>query len=163
MTDRNGFGGLSQRRDEGVDRTPSGFTAGEALQQEALTNLPNDLARLLYLASLFDRASGEYVDHSRSPRFGVEAVRKAALTAHQRLFASLTNTSLKDLAEQFAKWATKEPEGFAAVAQEWRANQTYRFLAPPTAFASDAAIFENNVKLALEIIAEGQLRGGGKR
>ena len=56
----------------------TGFTASEALESEALVNLPNNLARLFYLASLFDRTIDQYVDHSRSPRFGVPGAAKAA-------------------------------------------------------------------------------------
>jgi hypothetical protein len=141
-----------------------GFTASEALDAEMLANLPNDLARLFYLASLFDRTSHQYIDHSRAPRFGAEATGRAALIAHQRIFDSLAQTPLKDIADQLAKWALGEPESFAAISQEWRAKRTYRLLAPATALDSGASVLlGENIRLALELVADGRPRGNVRK
>ncbi len=157
MKNTNGLGGF--RRPPDQELAPFGFTPNEALDSEALTNLPNDLARLFYLASLFDRTIQQYVDHSRSPRFGVQETGKAALAAHKRVFERLSQTPLKELAEQLSKWAAAEPESFTAVSQEWQKNQTYRFLAPADAMNTGASVLvEQNLKLAFELVTTGRSR-----
>jgi hypothetical protein len=138
-----------------------GCTASEALKTEVLDNLSNDLARLLFLASLFDRRLGQYVDHSRSERFGADATDRAALRAHTEVFKSLTEARLEDLADLLFRWADTEPEGFATVTDEWRANRTYRLLAPRTAEEGESQVFESNIKLAIDLAAT-KLRGKPK-
>src|SRR5258708_39774608 len=50
--------------DEGEESPVWGFTATEALKIEILDNQPNDLARLFFLAALFDPTVRCYVDHA---------------------------------------------------------------------------------------------------
>lgn len=138
-----------------------GSTASEALKTEVLDNLPNDLARLFYLASLFDSTVEHYVDHSRAERFGVAATEKAALRAHQDVFRRLTEARLEELAKLLLAWADTETEGFETVTNEWRANRTHRLLAPPTAEQGEKQLFENNLKLAIDLVAS-RIRGKTK-
>jgi hypothetical protein len=128
-------------------------TAAEALRLEALDNLPNDLARLFFLASLFDPSTGRYVDYSRAERFGAEPTHRAASRSHMNVFRRLAGLPLEDLAKLVLAWADAESEGFVAVADEWRANQTYRLLTPPTAEQKASQAFENNIRQAIESVA----------
>jgi hypothetical protein len=162
LKNTNGLGGFRRPADQ--ELASLGFTPNEALDSEMLANLPNDLARLFYLASLFDRTVHQYVDHSRSPRFGVQETGKAVLAAHKLVFERLSQTPLKELAAQLSKWAAAEPEGFRTVSQEWEKNQTYRLLAPADALDTGASVLlEQNLKLAFELITTGRSRSNPKK
>jgi hypothetical protein len=149
---------------EKEDESPVwGFTATEALKAEVLDNLPNDLARLFFLASLFDQAVGHYVDYGRAERFGAVATAKAAERAHAEVFRRLTEASLEDLGKLVSAWADAEPEGFATVAKEWRENGAYHLLSPPASEQGESRLFEDHLELAIDMVASRRRRRAEER
>jgi len=134
----------------GPAASPRSCTASEALELEVLRHLPNDLARLCYLSSLFDANTGRYRDHGRSPRFGDEAAHLAAQKAHEEVFARVLRASM-DLWRQFAEWMEDAPETSMNVLREWSANKTYLLLAPRTALKAEVSVFEGHMATVLEL------------
>ncbi len=128
-------------------------TAFDALEQEVLHGLPNDLARVCYLASLYDQTTGEYRDFGRASRFGTEASHSAIKRAHEDVFARLLQVPLEELAAQFRAWIESEPEKAASILKEWSEEKTYLRLMPVKAPDSDRLVFEGNLTAVLQLTA----------
>src|SRR3984957_14265983 len=60
----------------------------------ALDRLPNDLTRMLYLASLRDCNSGRYLHPELSPMIGVEEADHALTACHDQVFRRLLKTPI---------------------------------------------------------------------
>jgi len=149
--DTNPAGSASSNRPR-VEAPSQTCTASEALELEVLKNIPNDLARLCYLSSLFDPRSGHYRDHGRAPRFGEEASHLAAQKAHEDVFARVLRSPMEHLWRQFAEWMKDDSETSMNVLREWSANRTYLLLAPPAASKAAVCIFEGHMAAVLELL-----------
>ena len=67
------------------------------IRESVLDSLPNDLTRMIYLASLRDCNSGMYLHPELSHQKGMHAADRALRTCHQQVFRRLLSTRLPDL------------------------------------------------------------------
>ena len=127
-------------------------TSEDYAHAAGLESLPNDLTRMLYLASLRDCNSGRYLHPHLSPRIGTEAADRALRACHGEVFRRLLATPPSGYAaqlEEYIRYAKAERE---TVLNTWQSLQAYRATVPlpPQPLASD--LFCLNVEVALTIL-----------
>ena len=75
----------------------------------ALCSLPNDLSRLIFLATLRDNNSGHYFHPDLTRRFSELVADRAMLACHQRIFKQVVALSIEDLTDQLDLYVTTVP------------------------------------------------------
>ena len=123
-------------------------------QELALDGLPNDLTRMLLLASLRDCNSGRYLHPQLSQRVGVEEADHALSVCHQQIFRTLLNTPASGYALQLEEYIRYTRADRSVVLDTWQSLQAYRSTVPVHASALYCELFCLNVELALTILKD---------
>lgn len=128
-------------------------SATEICNEElALDALPNDLTRMLYLASLRDCNSGHYLHPTLSPKIGVEEADRALSVCHQQIFRNLLKTPASGYALQLEEYIRYTRADRSVVLDTWQSLQAYRSTVPVHASPFYCELFCLNVELALTIL-----------
>ena len=120
--------------------------------EDILSALPNDLTRLIYLASIRDYNSGTYRHPVVSRQFESTAAHRAFQVCHQEVFARLIADPVNKYVEQlegYIRYSRAERNLFIA---SWKALQAYRAAIPMQASRRACETFFLNVKTALTIL-----------
>jgi hypothetical protein len=125
-------------------------------QELALDDLPNDLTRMLYLASLRDCNSGRYLHPQLSQRMGVEEADHALSVCHREIFRHLLNTPATGYALQLEEYIRYTRANRSVVLDTWRSLQAYRSTVPVHTTPIYCELFCLNVELALTILKDSQ-------
>ncbi|MGH9517239.1 MAG: hypothetical protein ACRD3P_16350 [Terriglobales bacterium] len=125
-------------------------------QELALEDLPNDLTRMLYLASLRDCNSGRYLHNQLSQRMGVEEADHALSVCHHEIFRHLLNTPATGYALQLEEYIRYTRADRSVVLDTWRSLQAYRSTIPVHTSPIYCELFCLNVELALTILTDSQ-------
>lgn len=128
-------------------------TAYNDLLRRTLSNIPCDLARLIYLASTRDYNSGTYHHDGLSTRYRPEEVRDALQAAHRDIFCRLVALSLEGLVEELEIYVLKSHETPTGFIHAWRELEPYRVAVPMEMDPTMVQLFLSNIKLALEILS----------
>lgn len=118
----------------------------------ALDTLPNDLTRMLYLASLRDCNSGRYLHPQLSSRMGVEAADRALSTCHDQLFRRLLTMPISTYVLQLEEYIRYTRADRHTVLRTWQSLQAYRSTIPLRALPIYSELFCLNIELALTIL-----------
>jgi hypothetical protein len=118
----------------------------------ALNVLPNDLTRMLYLASLRDCNSGRYLHPQLSPRIGMEQADLALRCCHDQIFRRLLSTPASAYALQLEEYIRYTRAARSVVLDTWRSLQAYRSTVPLHALPIYSQLFCLNIELALTIL-----------
>ncbi len=127
--------------------------AAADLEARTLGNVPGDMARLLYLASMRDYNSGEYFHEGLAIRFTQEVACGALKACHREVFKRLTFLSLEHLVDELASYLTSSrlhPEDFLAA---WGKIEPFRVAIPLDCDPLSARLFCSNVRIALAVLA----------
>lgn len=137
---------------------PTGVPRSPAIcsQELALDDLPNDLTRMLYLASLRDCNSGRYLHPQLSPKIGVEEADRALSVCHQHIFRNLLKTPASAYALQLEEYIRYTRADRNVVLDTWQSLQAYRSTVPVHASPFYCELFCLNVELALTILNDSQ-------
>jgi len=136
-------------------RSKNVLSSSEMCSQElALDDLPNDLTRMLYLASLRDCNSGRYLHPQLSERMGVEVADHALSGCHREIFRRLLNTPASAYALQLEEYIRYTRADRNVVLDTWGSLQAYRSTVPVHATPIYCELFCLNVELALTILNE---------
>ncbi len=122
--------------------------------QTVLETLPNDLTRMIYLASLRDCNSGMYLHPELSPQRGVHAADAALRVCHERVFRRLLTTGVADYVNQLHEYIRYTRGEILTVLKTWRSLQAYRATVPVGALAISAELYFLNVAIALEVVSK---------
>ena len=120
--------------------------------QDILCPLPNDLTRLVYLASIRDYNSGTYRHPVLSRQFGATAAHETFQLSHQEVFARLLMAPIDKYVEQlegYIRYSRAERTLFIAT---WNSLQAYKAAIPVEAPTRASETFFLNVKIALTIL-----------
>jgi len=120
--------------------------------EEALSPLPNDLTRLIYLASIRDYNSGAYRHPQLSRQFNAITAHRAFESWHEEVFARLLTNSVSNYVEQlegYLRYSRAERPKFIAT---WKSLQAYKAAVPLRAPRRACEIFFLNVEIALDIL-----------
>ncbi len=123
-------------------------------EELALEGLPNDLTRMLYLASLRDCNSGRYLHPQLSQKVGVEEADHAISVCHQQIFRNLLNTPASAYALQLEEYIRYTRADRNVVLDTWQSLQAYRSTIPVRASALYCELFCLNIELALTILKD---------
>ncbi len=133
------------------------------LSAESLTNyisdsvlriLPNDLTRMIYLASLRDCNSGLYLHPELSHQRGLHAADRAFRTCHEQVFRCLLTTRLPDYVRQLQEYIRYTRGETITMLKTWKSLQAYRATVPVGVPAASAELFFLNLSIALEILSQ---------
>ena len=122
------------------------------VSRTVLETLPNDLTRMIYLASLRDCNSGTYLHPELSQQRGVQAADVALRACHERVFRRLLTTRLADYVVQLQEYIRYTRGEILTVLKTWKSLQAYRATVPVSALATSTELYFLNVAIALEIV-----------
>jgi hypothetical protein len=117
-----------------------------------LETLPNDLTRMIYLASLRDCNSGMYLHPELSHQRGVQAADGALRACHEQVFRRLLTTRLTEYVIQLREYIRYTRGEILTVLKTWRSLQAYRATVPISALAASTELYFLNVAIALEVV-----------
>jgi len=126
----------------------------EDFTARTLEAISGDFARLLYVASLRDLASGKYCHEGLAAVYPEEAVQQALEHCHQELFIKILETPL---AQQ--EWDLRACVGslegrFWEVVARWRELEFYRCLLPQGVPEYLQELFCSNLRALLAVLEE---------
>jgi hypothetical protein len=124
------------------------------VSENVLETLPNDLTRMIYLASLRDCNSGMYLHPELSHQRGVQAADGALRDCHEQIFRRLLTTRLTEYVVQLQEYIRYTRGEVLTVLKSWRSLQAYRATVPMNAFATSTELFFLNVAIALEVVSQ---------
>ena len=129
----------------------------ECVRESGLDFLPNDLTRMLYLASLRDCNSGRYLHPSLSERLGTEMADEGLRECHVQTFRRLLVIPISEYVTQIEEYIRYTRMARTEVLQTWQSLQAYRATTPVVAVPLYRRLFCFNVEVALMVLraAEG--------
>jgi hypothetical protein len=143
----------ADRRSEIAHSAESEFV--ENLAREAgLDTFPNDLTRMLYLASLRDCNSGRYLHPQLSPKMGTEAADRGLCACHNQVFRGLLKTPISGYVVQMEEYIRYTREARDIVLKTWQSLKAYRATVPVLALPIYSELFCLNVEVALAILKD---------
>ncbi len=131
-------------------------------QVAALDTLPNDLTRMIYLASLRDCNSGRYLHPQLSSRMGVERADHALSACHEQLFRRLLTTPISLYVLQLEEYIRYTRAERDTVLRTWQSLQAYRSTVPLQARPIYSELFCLNIEIALTILNDPTSRAYGE-
>ena len=134
------------------DTSPDSLTG--YIGESVLRTLPNDLTRMIYLASLRDCNSGLYLHPELSHHSGLRAADRALRACHEQVFRRLLTTRLPDYVGQLQEYIRYTRGETITVLSTWRSLQAYRATVPVGTPSISAELFFLNISVALEILGE---------
>jgi hypothetical protein len=143
---------LSPSRQSPTDFCPDSLS--EYVSQNILETLPNDLTRMIYLASLRDCNSGMYLHPELSNQRGIQAADGALRVCHEQVFRRLLSTRLAEYVIQLQEYIRYTRGEILTVLKTWRSLQAYRATVPMSALATSTELYFLNVAIALEVVGK---------
>ncbi len=121
-------------------------------REAGLDTLPNDLTRMLYLASLRDCNSGVYLHPELSQRIGTEAAHSILGACHDEVFRRLLREEMSSYVVQLEEYLRYARTEKSIALKTWQCLQAYRATVPVKAPPVCAQLFSLNIEVALKIL-----------
>jgi len=132
----------------------------EDITARTLAAIPTEFGKLLYLSSLRDISTGDYVHEGLVARYSREAVQQALGYCHQELFLRVLEMPLEQQ-EWDLRACLEGMEGeFWGKLQRWRETEFYRLLIPSESPEYLREIFLANVGAVLDAALEERAKRG---
>jgi hypothetical protein len=119
-----------------------------------LDSFPNDLTRMLYLASLRDCNSGLYLHPQLSQSIGVEHANQVLNACHNEVFGRLLTVPLSGYVLQMDEYIRYTRASRNTMLEAWQSLQAYRSTIPVSASSLCSELFCLNIELALTILKD---------
>jgi hypothetical protein len=136
--------------------SPLGMSGVDAVIRYAreliLADLPNDLNKLVYLASLRDCNTGHYFHPQISQQNDSISASQALRLCHEEIFARLIATPLSEYVTQLGGYICYTHADEARVIDTWKSLPAYRATVPLKASVLDAEFFFASVEAALIVL-----------
>jgi len=146
--------GASAWQERSADPLPVEHTAVARAKAAILDPLPNDLTRMIYLASLRDCNSGHYLHPELSLGLGVEEADRVLRACHEEIFHRLLVAPFSEYVLQLEEYIQYTRTEQSTVLQTWESLQAYRATIPVRALPISAELFSLNINVALVILGE---------
>lgn len=117
-----------------------------------LESLPNDLTRILYLASLRDCNSGRYLHPQLSSELGIEKAHRMLSACHEFIFRRLLAAPISQYVLQLEEYIRYTRAERGTVLRTWESLEAYRATVPVVALQIYRDLFCLNVQIALVIL-----------
>lgn len=131
------------------------MASGISLESEAnrvFSELPNDLARLVYLASIRDYNTGRYLHPELSRSYSSDAVDEWLHIYHRRIFDNLLGAPVNDYVDQLRLYASFSGIPALELTRTWRKLEAYKAAVPLGCDKLAMDIFYLNMFAALCIL-----------
>jgi hypothetical protein len=135
-----------------VNSCPDSLT--DYISDLVLQSLPNDLTRMIYLASLRDCNSGLYLHPELSHQRGLHEADRAFRVCHEQVFRRLLTTRLPEYVRQLQEYIRYTRGETITMLKTWKSLQAYRATVPIGALAGSTELFFLNLSIALEILSQ---------
>jgi hypothetical protein len=132
----------------------------EDFTARTLAALPTEFGKLLYLASLRDFSSGNYVHAGLTARYSCESVQQALGFCHEEVFMRILEMPLEQQEWDLRACVAGLEGEFWGKLRRWRESEFYRLLIPPNAPPYLREIFLANVGALLDVVLEEGARQG---
>jgi hypothetical protein len=116
--------------------------------------MPNDLTRMLYLASLRDCNSGVYLHPQLSQNVGIEEADRLLNICHNGVFERLLTVPLSNYVLQLDQYIRYARTNRNTMLETWQSLQAYRSTIPLAAPSFASELFCLNIELALRILKD---------
>jgi hypothetical protein len=123
-----------------------------------LADLPNDLIKLVYLASLRDCNTGHYFHPQISQQNDSTSASRALQACHEEIFSRLMATPLSEYVTQLGGYIAYTRADKARVIDTWKSLPAYRATVPLKASSLDAEFFFASIETALIVLSAQRLR-----
>lgn len=117
-----------------------------------LADLPNDLTKMVYLASLRDCNTGNYFHPLISRQNDSTSASQALRLCHEEVFARLMAAPLSEYVAQLGGYIFYSQADHFRVIETWKSLPAYRATVPLNASALDAEFFFTSIEAALGIL-----------
>jgi hypothetical protein len=128
----------------------------------SLESLPTPFARLVFLASLRDPYTGQYLHEGWGTIAAVGEIHQALEKAHQEIFSAVVALSLGDFCAELGRHFTSLNQPHVAIAKLWLEIEPYREMIPQGCSPIERALFVAQIRLALEALKRLPEPGGGQ-
>ena len=129
---------------------PDGYV--RYVNEVILKGLPNDLTRVIYLASLRDCNSGVYLHPQLSTGDRIREADRALRACHEKIFRRLLTTPLQAYVVQLEEYIRYTRAEKATILKTWKSLQAYRATVPMGVLETSAELFCLNVEIALAVL-----------
>ncbi len=126
------------------------------LKERTLSDLPGEMARLVYLASTRDYNTGQYFHDGLAAEFSGLLASQALARCHQETFSRLALASLPELVSHLSTYVASTRAQEEDVFRFWAKVEPYRVTVPADTDSLTVKLFVSNVKIALAILASGR-------
>ena len=123
-----------------------------ACNEIGLQHLPNDLTRMIYLASLRDCNSGVYLHPELSQRLGIRQASTLLLELHQTVFDRLLEMRVPEYVPQLEEYIRYSKTDRRTMLRNWNVLQAYRATIPLHTRRLWAEIYFMNIETAIAIL-----------
>ena len=117
-----------------------------------LSAIPNDFARLAYIASLRDLSTGRYEHAGLAALYPEEAIQQALKQCHQEVFQRVLETPLTLQEKDLHNCLEGMERPLNATISHWRQAEAYRILIPEDSPDYLKELFCSNLRALLEIL-----------
>jgi hypothetical protein len=125
----------------------------QCAREAELDCFPNDLTRLLYLASLRDCNSGRYLHPTLSAHIGSEMANEGLRALHVQVFWRLLALPVSGFVSQLLEYIRYTRTEQARVLETWQSLEAYRATPPVLVTPFYRNLFCLNIETALRILA----------
>ncbi len=126
----------------------------EDFTSRTLAAITGEFAKLLYLSSLRDLASGVYIHEGLDAVYPKEAVQQALAHCHEELFARILEMPLERQEGDLRSCLSAMVDDFAGIIARWRELEFYSVLLPTGVPTYLQDLFRSNLHALLALFAE---------
>jgi len=117
-----------------------------------LAVIPSDFARLYYVCSLKDPATGRYEHEGLKEIYSADSVQAALAHCHTELFSRILETPLRDQERDVLKSLESAGDQLRSVVEDWCASRPFRAMCPEGLPVYLNDLFSSNMDALLAII-----------
>ena len=128
------------------------------LETRTLAKIEGDIARLVYLSSMRDYNTGEYLHEGLASQFTENVARRAIASCHGEVFKRLALCSVEELVRELEVYIRSSGFSFPEFFQAWERLQPYTVTVPLESSLISSRFFALNIKAALAVLHARQLR-----
>jgi hypothetical protein len=126
----------------------------EDFTARTLVAFPTEFGKLLYLSSLRDFSSGNYVHQGLTARHSQEAVQQALGFCHEEVFLRILEMPLEQQEWDLRACMANLEGEFWGKLRRWKESEFYRLLIPSDSPPYLRQIFLSNVGALLDVVLE---------
>jgi len=151
------------RQENSPASTGSSRPARADLWRRTLDQIPTLYGRLVYLSSLRNNDTGEYLHHGLAMVFGHDAANSALKESHWDTFHEWLQSPLDRQMADVTEYMSHLPTERGVLLENWRSLAPYRNLPPADANTAERDLFCSDLETVIELLIRARHGGGELR